>query len=175
MPIPGRLHRLVPVVVPLLVGAPARAQPREPLPKNAVHADLGLAVVGVGLERTLAPHLALEGQAHVFGTWWDDPHFRGLGGQVRASLFPWGRAPEGLYVAPFFRLERVTAEATGDAAGLGWSAGTFFGASFVAWERLNVRVGAGLQYMRYVTEKGAVRVSWEKPYPALDLLVGVLF
>jgi hypothetical protein len=174
-----------------VAGAPGAAWATEPAtaedaPKrNAVQADLGLAVVGLGYERVLGDHLSLQPSLHVFGTWFGpifgEPRFSGFGGQLRASYFPLGGAPGGLYVAPFVRVERVTAADEGyDRPTVGWSAGAFVGWSFLLGDRWNLRVGAGAQYMRYVARPRPENVdgpdvAFDTPFPALDAIVGYRF
>jgi phospholipase/carboxylesterase len=164
----------------LLVCSSARAEEKRTYvvpshQENAIQADLGLAVVGLAYERVLGRNFAMSVEGHLFGIWWDEPQFRGFGWQVRPTWFVEGTAPRGIYVAPFFRVERVTSEDTGDTPATGWSAGTWAGYSFMIGQRFNLRIGAGIQYMHYVTDDGTRRVAWKTVYPALDLLVGYTF
>lgn len=147
---------------------------------NAVQADLGLGVVGIGYERVLHEKVALQLSAHVFGTWWgptfDWPNFTGFGGQIRPTFFVTDDAPRGVYLAPFFRAERVSAKAndvTGH--GFGFSAGGFVGYSFMLGHAVNLRIGGGAQYMSYAVDAGDVRLEWKRIHPALDLLLGYTF
>jgi hypothetical protein len=151
-----------------------------PRKRNAVQADLGLAVIGLGYERVVGDHVSLQPSLHIFGTWFgpivDEPRFAGFGGQLRASFFPLGEAPTGLYVAPFVRAERVSTEASGvSGSTVGWSAGAFVGWSFALGERWNIRLGAGAQYMRYVARVAGARVAFDTPFPAIDAIVGYRF
>ncbi len=156
-----------------IYGLPPPPSERRP---NAVQLELGLAVIGLAYERVLTPRLALQVEAHTFGTWWAEPHFRGWGGQVRPTIFVTGDAPRGVYVAPFFRGAAVSAKAndvTGH--GFGWSAGVFVGYSFLFADTWNLRIGGGAQYMHYGVDAGTTRVEWKRFYPALDLVLGYQF
>ena len=158
----------------LALVAPARAA--EAPPRNAIQADLGLAVVGLAYERVVHDRVAIQIEAQIFGIWWADPKFTGAGGQLRPTFFLTDDAPRGVYVAPFVRVDRVTASADGPkGSGVGWSLGAFVGYSFLFGEHVNLRVGAGAQYMSYSVDTHPVVVEWKKPYPALDLVVGYAF
>jgi hypothetical protein len=176
----------VPTQEPPAIVAPAEPSPPPPAPEpphrpNAVQLDLGLGVVGLAYERVFARWMAVQVEAHVFGTWFgpivaDFPNLRGLGGQIRPSFFLTGDAPRGVYVAPYVRVERVTAEVN-EASGnnVGWSAGAFGGYSLLFAERFNLRVGAGAQYLSYVVRVDGTRVAFKSVFPALDLVLGVVF
>lgn len=166
---------------PAIVAPAAPAAPEEPARRlNAVQLDLGLAVIGLAYERVFNRWFATQIEAHIFGTWFgpmfDEPNLRGLGGQVRPSFFLTGDAPRGVYLAPFFRAERVTAEVD-DAEGsaVGFSSGAFAGYSFLFGERVNLRLGAGAQYMSYVVDVQGTRVAFKTLFPAIDLVVGFVF
>lgn len=172
----------------LAAAAPAAAAPAnaaEPPPKakpaHAIQADLGLAVVGLAYEHLFAPRVAMQFEAQIFGTWFgpivDLPNLRGLGGQLRPTFFLTEDGPRGLYVAPFLRIDRVTAEKDGaSGSGVGYSTGVFAGYSFLFGERVNLRVGGGAQYMSYVVDVAPQkRVAFKTPFPALDLVLGYVF
>lgn len=174
----------VTTVALVLLGPPraAHAQARRlpPARLNSVQADLGLAVVGLAYERVLTPRIAVQAEAHLFGTWFGPyfgiPNFSGYGGQLRSSVFLLGEAPAGLYLSPFVRVEWVTAQVNGaTGAGAGWSGGVFLGYSFVLWNRLNLRLGAGGQYMSYAVRAGDAKLEFRSLFVAIDALVGVLF
>lgn len=160
----------------LLSPVAARADgPPEPR-KNAVQADVGLSVIFLAYERVLADRVALQVGGGAFGIWWADPKFIGWGGEVRSSFFLTGRAPHGLYLAPFVRVDTGKTTKNGASAwGYGSAEGAFVGYSFVILDRLNVRIGTGAQYMHYVATVAGERVEWKKPYPCLDGVVGYEF
>jgi hypothetical protein len=170
------------------VCGPARAasSPEDPTPEprpNAVQLDLGLAVIGLAYERILHPRFAVQLEAQIFGTWFgpivDLPNMRGFGGQIRPSFFLTDDAPRGVYVAPFTRVDRVSSTATdanaSTGSAVGFSSGVFAGYSFLFAERVNLRIGTGLQYMSYVVDAGGNRIAFKTFFPALDLVVGYQF
>jgi hypothetical protein len=150
-------------VIVLLAGS-AGAEPAQ------VQADLGLAVVGVGYEEPLGDHLAIMGEGQIFGTyflpWFDrGDNVTGYGVQARAT---WFRAEHhhGLYATGFLRFDEVTDDF--DMSTFGWSGGGVVGWAFPATERLDVRVGAGAQWMRYESPTTDI----DTPFITLDLVVG---
>lgn len=144
--------------------------------EHAVQLDLGMAVVGLAYERTLAPRLAIQLEGHVFGTWFgpsvDEPNLIGFGGGVRPTVFLTDDAPRGVYVAPFVRIDRVTVDEPGATSEWGYSTGVFGGYSWLFGDRFNVRVGAGAQWLAYEVFVGQRRASFKTFFPALDLVVG---
>lgn len=153
----------------------------RPSPRpNAVQLDLGLAVIGLAYERIVHPRVAVQLEAQIFGTWFgplvDLPNMRGFGGQVRPSFFVTEDAPRGVYVAPFTRVDGVSSSANGvTGSAVGFSAGVFAGYAFLFAERVNLRVGAGAQYMSYVVDAAGTRIAFKTFFPALDLVVGYQF
>lgn len=167
------------------VAQSAEHAPAAPRP-NAVQLDLGLAVIGLAYERVLHPRFAMHFEAQIFGTWFgptfDLPNMTGLGGQIRPSFFVTDDAPRGVYVAPFLRVDRVSTTApsangapAATGSGVGFSTGVFGGYSFLFAERVNLRIGAGAQYLSYVVDAGGARVAFKTFFPALDLVVGFVF
>jgi hypothetical protein len=159
---------------------PVVAPAEHPHRPNAVQLDLGLAVVGLAYERAFARWMAVQVEAQIFGTWFgpivDLPNLSGFGGQLRPSFFLTGDAPRGVYVAPYVRVDRVKGEINGASnSAVGWSAGTFVGYSVLLAERLNLRFGAGAQYMSYIVRVEGTRLAFKTVFPALDLVVGYVF
>ena len=161
-----------PILIAILgVAVPARADPGGLGPQ--VHADLGLSVVGLGYERPVAAHVAIEGQGGIFGTYFlpwfdrgDDVTGAQLGARVTWFARPTGR---GLYVAPYLRGVAVRGRSDGQRGeGLGVTAGAFAGWVFGVGDRLEVRVGAGAQWIYF--DAGPFAAS--TPFVALDALVG---
>jgi hypothetical protein len=161
------------VILLLLLGtAPVSADtPAELRPQ--LHADLGLSVVGFGYEHPLTAQVAVAGQAGIFGTyflpWFDrGDDVKGLQAGTRVTWFarPTGR---GLYVAPYLRGVAVRGESggvTGD--GVGLTVGAFAGWVFGLTEKLDLRAGAGAQYIYFDADP----VAASTPFVALDMLVG---
>jgi hypothetical protein len=175
--------------------APAAASPPAKEPRywwqhrHQMQADLGLGVIGLAYEYMFEARIALQLEANIFGTWFGPvfsdtlPNLRGFGGQVRPTFFLSDQAPGGIYVAPFIRMARVTGEDDRGlrGSGIGWSIGSWIGYSFLFLEdRVNLRVGAGLQYLSYGVDipTGSltpVRQEFDTLFPAIDLVVGYRF
>jgi hypothetical protein len=172
-------HRIVGVVAAvLLASGVARA--------DEVQADLGLTVIGIGYERTLAPQLTAGIAGEFMGTWFGPyfgkPWLGGLGGGVRATWYPRATAPYGLYVAPYFRLIDVSATQDGNGhsassgSAPGFTAGIFVGESFELPAHFNLRLGVGVQYIDLAAPTSPLtELSFRSAWPALDLVVGYTF
>lgn len=151
------------MLIVTLAAAPAAAEPAQ------VQADLGLAVVGAGYEKPLGEHLAVMGEVQLFGTyflpWFDaGTNVIGFGGEVRTSWFR-DASHHGLYAAGTLRLDRVADDST---SAVGWCGGLVAGYAFPATSTLDVRVGAGAQWMRYQSQT----IDIDTPFVTLDLIVG---
>ena len=151
--------------------APATAEPAALAPQ--AHADLGLSVVGVGYERPVAGHVAVEAQGGIFGTYflpWFDRGDDVQGLQLGARVTWFARASgRGLYVAPYLRGVAVRGERDGQSGrGLGVTAGAFVGWVFGLGERVDLRLGAGAQWIYFDADPLAAST----PFLAADILVG---
>jgi hypothetical protein len=131
-------HAEYPVVPPYeIVPAPPRLE---------LQADLGLAVVGVGIEREIAPQLAVQVEGFLTGTyflpWFDlGPNVTGFGGGVRLTWLehPYGR---GLYGVALLRMSGVH---TGDSdTFLMTEVGLAAGYAFPITNKLDLRLGLGV-------------------------------
>ena len=170
---------------PSVLMQPSETRESSETRQNAVHADLGLGVVGLSYERMVGRYASVQPSIHIFGTWFgpyfDLPRFGGFGAQLRASVFPRGEGSKGLYLSPFFRVDRTSTEVGGETARTtGTSTGVFVGYSFQVLEKLipdglNLRIGAGVQYMRYVASNAFGEARFDRYFPALDALVGYRF
>ena len=140
----------------LLASRTAAAEPRP-----QVQADLGLSVVCVGYERPLGAHTAAMIGAGIFGTYFLPWFDRGddVAGAVAEVRGTWCRGDDGrgLYVTPYLR--------GGYAKGAAITGGGFVGYGFAVGRRLDLRVGAGAQYM-YIADHAST------PFVALDLTLG---
>lgn len=170
----GRRHRpgALAIAAVALATATASAEPVRP-GAGQVQADLGLSVVGLGYERALATHVALAGEAGIFGTyflpWFDrGDDVAGLMVGARATWF--ARADHrGLYLTPYLRGVAVRGTAGGQSGdGVGVAAGVFVGWSVGLTRRVDLRVGAGAQYIRVDADP----LGASTPFVALDAVVG---
>ncbi len=166
--------RRVIVIAVLVAATAAAAEPTEPAALAAqAHADLGLSVVGVGYERPVAAHVAIEGQAGIFGTYflpWFDRGDDVKGLQLGARVTWFARTTgHGLYVAPYLRGVAVRGGEGGQSGeGLGVTAGVFAGWAFRLGARLDLRAGAGAQVIHFDADP----FSASTPFVALDVLLG---
>jgi hypothetical protein len=156
----------------LATTVPAAAETEHLAPQ--IQADLGLTVIAAAYEHPVSDHVAISFEAGTFGTyflpWFDlGDDVLGFGGGVRPTWFA-RTSGRGLYVAPYVRVEAVrgdTDAGTSD-TGIAVTTGVFAGWAFGLTERLDLRVGGGVQYI-YVD---ADPLSASTPFIALDLVVG---
>lgn len=163
--------RVALVLALVTAAAPVAAEPASLGPQ--AHADLGLSVVGLGYEHPVSAHVAVEGQAGIFGTYflpWFDRGDDVQGLQVGARVTWFARTTgHGFYVAPYVRGVAVRGELDGDdGRGLGVTAGAFAGWAVALGARFDLRVGAGAQFIYF----DAAPLSASTPFVALDILVG---
>ena len=173
------------VAVAAASGGAARAEPAAPGAAEAppvslspqAQLDFGLAVVGLGYERPVAAHLALAAEAQIFGTyflpWFDaGDDGKGLGAQLRATWFA-RTSGRGLYVLAYGRFDAMQIERAGVTAdGYGISSGAAVGWVFRLSPRLDLRLGAGVQYIYTRAEAQGVRFGASTPFPTLDGILG---
>ena len=89
----------------------------------------------------------------------------GLGVQARGTWFR-GENHHGLYATGYLRYDEVGDDS--DNSAFGFCGGLVAGWAFPATEKLDVRVGGGLQYMRYE----GITTDIDTPFIELDLVVG---
>ncbi len=170
-----------------LVYAPsAAAQSRD----GALVADLGLHVVAVGYQRTLAPRLVLQASAGLYGPWTVNDNVLGNGGgdhdppgdvigamvRARAFVFVLGDAPSGLWISPYAQLGLVTATVRGSAAlGPAWAAGASVGYTFALGSRWLLGLGAGAQYHVAAPDGSASFPGFSRWSPTVDINVAWRF
>lgn len=160
--------RAASVVLVLALASPARA--------DQIQADLGLSVIAAGYEHKLSTRTAIAVEGGIFGSyflpWFDvgDKTVGGIGG-LRATLFAQSDN-RGLYVTPYMRTGYTKGEDedTGmTGGGFVMTAGFFVGYVFRPLESLDLRVGAGAQYI-YIDGDNGVDAS--TPFAALDFTLG---
>ena len=139
--------------------------------------DGGLSVIGPAYEHPITKHLAVHLEAFVFGTyflpWFDaGEDVKGFGAGVRPTWF--ARASgRGLYVAPYFRVVGVDDESIPSPSGIGFTTGAFVGWAVGLGKRLDLRVGAGAQYIHFHADgPGGERISSSTPFVGLDAVIG---
>ncbi len=141
--------------------------------------DGGLSVIGVGYERPLSTRLALMGEAFVFGTYflpWFDLGDDMVGGGVGLRLTWFARDDgRGFYLTPYVRAALGNAnDDEGDASGraTAMTGGVFAGYAFKLSTRIDLRLGAGVQY---IWIDGEDTGGASTPFVAIDATVGYRF
>ena len=148
------LLRALALVIVLTATAHAESAPQ-------LQADLGLSVICIGYEHPLGDHVAGFAGAGIFGTyflpWFDaGDNVTGGVGDLRVTWFPQDDE-HGLYVTPYLR--------AGYASGAAVTGGVFVGYAARLTSELDLRIGAGGQYMY-------IRDHANTPFVALDLALG---
>ncbi|MEO7735826.1 MAG: hypothetical protein ABIY55_33030 [Kofleriaceae bacterium] len=141
-----------------------------------LQADLGLSVVAVGYEHPIGAHTTVMVGGGLFGTYflpWFSLGDNVIGG-VGDLRFTWfhGDDGHGFYVTPYVRAGYASGsdETTKlDGAGVAVTGGVFIGYAFALTDRLDLRLGAGAQYI-YVG--GDHDVGASTPFVALDTALG---
>ncbi len=151
---------------------------REVEPRSQIQADLGLSVICVGYEWPMwnQPVSIFVGGG-IFGTYflpWFDRGDETIGGvgDLRITWFPRSEDGRGLYVTPYVRAGYASGddEDTGaHGSGTVVTTGAFVGYAFRLSNRLDLRLGAGGQYI-YIGGKNGVGAS--TPFVALDIALG---
>lgn len=140
-----------------------------------VHADLGLAILGVAYERVLTPRLSLRLAGQYNRPWYTDSDTRAAAVEIRPMLFPLGRGPRGLYLSGFARVAFVRAQDNADApvTGPGWTAGATVGYGLRLPRGWLLRLGAGFQYWAYRLDAEPEDAGLGGPHIALDAMLAI--
>lgn len=175
----------------LVSAGSAAARPAEEIrdrTPNVLLADLGLHVLGVGLQRTLGPRLAVQLALDSYTPWTQNENLFGLSGArhegdvtgavVRGRFFFYPRAkpPTGLWLSPFAQVGPAWAT-VGDETRVGtvWAAGLSAGYGWLFSDVWNLGLGAGAQYHAADFDGGTDGPSYGRWYPTLDAIVGYCF
>jgi hypothetical protein len=153
-------------------------QLREVSPRAQIQADLGLSVICVGYEHPMwnKPVSVFIGGG-IFGSYflpWFDRGDETIGavGDLRVTWFPRSDDGRGLYVTPYLRAGYASGEDADTGAsggGVVVTSGVFVGYGFRLSNRLDLRVGAGGQYIYIGGDNG---VGASTPFVALDIALG---
>lgn len=151
-------------------------------PRHLLLADLGLHVIGVGYQQTLAPWFAAQVDVDLYSPWttelFEGPPDDDVSGYVlrlRPVFWPAGRAPDGWWVSPFVQAGPAWASPAGGKDDGGVAAG---GASVGYAGRIGpVHLGFGLGGQYHVGRfgQGGARPSFAGFYPTIDGTVGYAF
>lgn len=151
---------------------------REVERRPQIQADLGLSVICLGYEHPMWKHqVSIFIGAGIFGSYflpWFDRGDNVIGGvgDLRVTWFPTREDGRGLYITPYLRAGYATGddEVTGaHGSGTVITTGAFIGYAFRLSNRLDLRVGAGGQYISIAGNNG---VGASTPFVALDLALG---
>ena len=161
------------------LGAFSTARADEPAPDTLepqIQIDAGLSVIGPAYEHPVASNIAVGVEVFIFGTyflpWFDaGQSVRGLGGGIRPTWFL-DADGRGLYVTPFVRIVAVDDESLFAATDVGFTTGVFAGWAFRLTQKLDLRIGGGLQYIRFKSDVADARVTTSTFFVALDAVVG---
>jgi hypothetical protein len=182
------MNRVIYLGLFALLAAAGTASAQVPVPEDdapklgpEVQADVGLAVIGLGLSMPAGEHLEVMAEVQTTGTYflpWFDAGYSvlGFGGQIRATWFS-RTGGQGLYITPWLRVDSVKGSrddaqghsSTGHA--VGEATGVYIGWAFRLGHRVDVRLGVGPMYMRFEvpTNNGVAKVN--TPFPSLDALI----
>ncbi len=155
--------------------AGAQEPPSEP-PRTIVLADLGLHVVGLGVQRTVSRRVALQGALDLYVPWAQTGDTLGGVVRLRPVFHLTEDAPTGLWLSPFVQAgflggEREGGRRTGPAGALGASIGY---ATLIA-DHLHLSLGVGGQMHGAAIPGGTGEPSFFGPFPHLDGTVGYAF
>lgn len=142
---------------------------------NVLFADLSLGVLGVAYERVLLDDFSLQVSLQYYRPWYVSDLVFGLGGELRAQFFVFGRAPEGLYLSPGLRVYWATLDEADAPEGIGVSFTGTLGYSFVAWDTLVLRLGVGPQVHLVDVAGGGAEPDFLGVYPIVDIFAGYAF
>lgn len=152
----------------------AHAEPVERGPQLQI--DGGLSVIGPAYEHPLPANLAVAFEAFVFGTyflpWFDaGDDVKGLGIGVRPTWFA-RETGRGLYVTPYFRAVAIDEASLVGFDGIGFATGAFVGWAFGLTDTLDLRLGAGAQYIHFHVDTDTGERGTGTPFVAIDATLG---
>lgn len=170
--------------------AGAQTRPCGSARANVALADLGLHVIGVGYQRRLTCHVAVQVAAEFYSPWtvntdlfgvhgsdWPaDADVSGFGGRARAFYYPFGAAPTGLWVSPFVQAMAARATRRGQAvSGTALAGGVSVGYAWLFADRLHLALGAGAQYHQASVGGSQSAPGYGGLWPQVDINVGYAF
>lgn len=165
----------------LVVALSVLAAEGEPAPGQAIVADLGLHVLGVGYHRAFSNRVIGAVSVNLYVPWTFTQNTFGLSGSYRsdlAGLVVRGRAyfilVKGLWVSPFLQggVGRATVD-TGTAWGGVGALGASVGYAGTVFEHLLLSAGLGVQL--HGAWMGASPPSFLGAWPTVDLVIGYIW
>ena len=179
--------QLLGLALALASTAPVQAG-AEGNPQHIVLADLGLHVVGVGYQRTVSEHFAVQLDLDSWTPWTQNINFLGLSGEAfksdisgvvlraRPIWYVLAESPRGLWVSPFGQVGQGWATRSGvRETGPVWALGGSVGYAWLPFDRLHISIGLGAQVHGASIQGGESIPSFTRPYAHLDGMVGWAF
>lgn len=173
------------LLLTLLWALPARAERHT----TVLVADLGLHVIGIGMQTNFTNHFAGQIALESWTPWTQNINLLGLSGdaykgdasgvavRARGYIHPFHDAPEGFWVSPFAQGGFATATVNGTSAGgPTWAVGASAGWAWMLVNTIHISLGGGMQ-LHAATFPGAPTVapSFRRLYPTLDASIGWAF
>ncbi|MBK7582960.1 MAG: hypothetical protein IPI67_22540 [Myxococcales bacterium] len=171
--------------------APAQAEPLSPSgpAKEALIADLGQHVVGVGLQHSFAPFFSAQLTASYYQPWTQNINFLGLSGEEntggdlrgvisrgRVFFYPLASAPTGPWLSPFGQAGVGWGLRNGERSrGSVWAVGASAGYTGLVSETVLVGGGFGAQYHTAHIPGSSGPPSFARFYPQVEIQLGYVF
>lgn len=152
--------------------------PTDP-PRTIVLADLGLHVIGLGIQRTVTDRVALQAALDWYVPWAETGASTDIMGGVirlRPVIHLTDDAPTGLWLSPFVQAGFVRGERDGGGrVGPAGALGASIGWATLIADHLHLSLGLGGQIHGATIPGGAGEPSWYGPFPHVDGTVGWAF
>ncbi len=142
---------------------------------NVMLADLGLHVVGVGYQRSISDHVALQIAAESYTPWTQEDTFfevQGFVGRVRPMLYLRAQTPTGWWLSPFGQAG-VASASRGN--GFTWAVGASVGYAWLLAAHVHIALGLGAQYDQARIPGGRDRPAFAELWPTIDGSIGYAF
>jgi hypothetical protein len=183
----ARFARFTAVAPVALLFVRAGAAQAEELPRNAIVADLGLHVIGLGAQRTLRPWITAQIALEFYSPWTQTKDVFGLAGQTQSDvagvalrerffIYPFEKAPTGLWISPFAQFGAAGSTDKGETriGSLG-AIGVSAGYSLLLWNKVYVALGIGGQYHAVHFQGDVGPPSFAGFFPTVDGNLGYAF
>jgi hypothetical protein len=189
---PRRSAALLLAAALLALAPPARAD--RDGPDNAIVADVGLHVLGLGYQRTVSNSIALQVALDWYEPWTQNDNLFNASPGYQSDLqgyvlrarpifygifetpYPAGGPPTGFYFSPFGQFGIVTATRDGlKRTGHAYAVGFGMGWAWLFFNHITVLVGGGAQYHVANIPDNQYVPSFSRIYPEIDANLGFAF
>ncbi|HQY62048.1 MAG: DUF3575 domain-containing protein [Myxococcales bacterium] len=158
---------------------PEDAKPALPSKKNVVFADLGLHVIGLGFQRTVAPHVAVAVSGGLYDPWTVTEKVGDIRGwmiRARPYFYATEEAPRGLWISPFIQGGSVHGTQNGvEKSGGTGALGASIGYALLLGNIVHLSLGLGGQLHFAKLEGSAAPPSFYTAGLHLDATLGFAF